>query len=62
MAYPDSSPVVQAELQDINVAIRLERDRLWDIEEKTGSEPGGHYLEYLNRAKARGVAQIVINF
>jgi hypothetical protein len=62
MSYPDSNPVVPAELQDINIAIRLERDRLWEIEEKTGSEPSSHYLEYLNRAKARGVAHIVINF
>lgn len=60
--YPKSNPVVKAELQPIDVAIRRERDRLWEEEETTGHEPRAHYLEYLCRAKARGVENIVINF
>jgi len=60
--YPESSPVVKAKLEPIDIAIRKERARLWDLEDETGLEQSGHYLEYLCRAKARGVQHIVINF
>ena len=59
---PESSPVVPAELQPIDVAIREERARLWKLEDETGEEPSAHYLEYLCRAKQRGVEHIVTNF
>ena len=62
MAYPESSPVVKAELEPIDVAIRKERKRVWDLEDETGEDQSSHYLEYLCRAKARGVEHIVINF
>lgn len=59
---PESNPVVPAELQPIDVAIREERARLWKLEDETGEEPNAHYLEYLCRAKQRGVEHIVTNF
>lgn len=58
----ESNPVVKAELEPIDVAIRKERNRLWNLEDETGEEQCSHYLEYLCRAKARGVENIVINF
>jgi hypothetical protein len=58
----ESDPVVKAELELIDVAIRKERNRLWNLEDETGEEQCSHYLEYLCRAKARGVQHIVINF
>ena len=57
-----SNPVVKAELEPIDVAIRKERKRVWDLEDETGEEQSSHHLEYLCRAKARGVEHIVINF
>ena len=54
-------PVVEAELEDINVAIRKERKRLWDLEDQ-GFEPRHTWLEYLEFEKKRGVQQIVINY
>jgi len=59
--YPESNPVVKAELEPIDVAIRKERARLWDLEDE-GLEPRPSYLEYLTRAKAHGVENIVTNF
>jgi len=59
--YVESNPVVKAELEPIDVAIRKERVRLWDLEDE-GHEPRPSYLEYLTRAKARGVENIVTNF
>lgn len=57
----ESNPVVKAELEPIDVAIRKERARIWALEDE-GHEPRTSYLEYLTRAKARGVEHIVINF
>jgi hypothetical protein len=57
-----SNPVVKAELEPIDVAIRKERKRVWDLEDETGEEQSSHHLEYLSRAKARGVQHIVLNF
>ena len=54
-------PVVEAELEDINVAIRKERKRLWDLEDE-GLEPETYWLDYLESEKRRGVQQIVTNF
>ncbi len=57
-----SNPVVKAELEPIDIAIRKERKRVWDLEDETGDEVNSHWLEYLCRAKARGVQHIVLNF
>jgi len=57
-----ANPVVKAELEPIDVAIRKERKRVWDLEDETGEDQSSHWLEYLSRAKARGVQHIVINF
>ena len=54
-----SNPVVKAELEPIDVAIRKERKRVWDLEDETGEEQSSNWLEYLCRAKARGVEHIV---
>lgn len=54
-------PVVEAELEDINVAIRKERKRIWDLEDE-GLEPETYWLDYLESEKRRGVQQIVTNF
>jgi hypothetical protein len=62
MAYPDSSPVVEAELECITVAIRREQTRLLDEEFDTGVYPNDWNLQYLRREKARGVLNVVTNF
>jgi|TARA_R110000803_G_C11794473_1_gene298504 hypothetical protein len=57
-----SNPVVKAELEAIDVAIRKERSRVWKLEDETGEDQCSNWLEYLCRAKARGVEHIVLNF
>ena len=56
-----ANPVVEAELEDINTAIRKERARLWDLEDE-GEDPSYHWLDYLESEKARGIEHIVTNF
>ncbi len=56
-----ANPVVQAELEDINIAIRMERKRIWDLEDK-GLEPESYWLDYLESEKRRGITHIVTNF
>jgi len=56
-----ANPVVEAELEDINVAIRMERKRIWDLEDQ-GLEPEEYWLNYLESEKRRGVTHIVTNF
>ena len=58
----EGKPVVEAELEPIDVAIRKERKRVWDLEDETGEDQASHWLEYLCRAKSRGVEHIVLNF
>jgi hypothetical protein len=58
----EGKPVVEAELEPIDVAIRKERKRVWDLEDETGEDQSSHWLEYLCRAKSRGVEHIVLNF
>ena len=60
--YPESNPVVKDQLEAIDVAIRKERARLWDEEDRLGAQQNDAYLEYLSAEKARGVQFIVINF
>tara|TARA_R100000541_G_scaffold37973_1_gene45780 strand:- start:121 stop:300 length:180 start_codon:yes stop_codon:yes gene_type:complete len=56
-----AKPVVEAELEDINIAIRMERKRIWDLEDQ-GVESEAHWLDYLESEKRRGVTHIVTNF
>lgn len=57
----EANPVQQAELEDINIAIRMERKRIWDLEDD-GVEVETHWLDYLESEKRRGVTHIVTNF
>jgi hypothetical protein len=57
----EANPVVQAELEDINIAIRMERKRIWDLEDQ-GLEPESYWLDYLESEKRRGITHIVTNF
>ena len=57
----EAEPVVQAELEDINVAIRMERKRIWDLEDD-GIDVETYWLDYLESEKRRGVTHIVTNF
>lgn len=57
----EANPVVEAEFEDINTAIRKERARLWDLEDQ-GYLPRYTWLEYLEFEKNRGVQQIVTNY
>ena len=55
---------VQPEFIGIKKAIRLERDRLFQLETDTGKEPARHetfYLEWLLEERARGFTKIVTN-
>ena len=55
-----ANPVVEAEFEDINVLIRKERARLWDLEDQ-GEDPSYHWLDYLESEKERGVERMVVN-
>ena len=57
-----SNPVEKSELEPNYIAIRIERKRVWDLEDETGDEIHSNWLGYLCRAKARGVQHIVLNF
>lgn len=57
----EANPVVQAELEDINIAIRMERKRIWDLEDQ-GLETESYWLDYLESEKRRGITHIVTNF
>ncbi len=57
----EGKPVVEAELESIDVAIRRERNRLWKLEDED-QDPSYHWLDYLLAEKARGVEHIVTNF
>ncbi len=53
----EANPVLEAELECINVAIRKERARLWDYDIEDS-----YYLNYLESEKERGVEAVVTNF
>jgi len=56
---------IPADLMCIKKAIRIERDRLFELELSTGIEPKDcetFHLEWLEQERARGVQQIVTNF
>ena len=64
--YIQSGPVVEVELEDIDIAIRKERAHIWKLEdEQVGPdwvEASDHWLKHLQAEKARGVTSIVTNF
>lgn len=57
----ESKPVIEIELEPIEVAIRRERTRLQDIEFDTGIMPSSWLVEYLVKERARGVETSVVN-
>lgn len=57
----EGKPVVEAELESIDMAIRRERNRLWKLEDED-LDPSYSWLDYLLAEKARGVQHIVLNF
>ena len=57
----EGKPVVEAELESIDMAIRKERNRLWKLEDED-QDPSYHWLDYLQAEKARGVQIMVVNF
>ncbi len=59
--YPKSSPVHKVETIPIEVAIRLERNRIFDIEFDTGVAPSCSLLEYMESERARGITDWPIN-
>ena len=62
----EANPVVPAKLENINVVIRKERARLWDLEDENAPadwiDAGYQYLDYLESERDRGVVNIVTNF
>lgn len=57
----DSNPVIQIELEPIEVAIRRERNRVQDMEFDTGRAPNTWRLEYMAMERARGVTTWPVN-
>jgi hypothetical protein len=57
----DSNPVIQIELEPIEVAIRRERNRVQDIEFDSGIMPSTWQLEYMVKERARGITSWPVN-
>lgn len=55
-------PVVVPELVCIKKEMRKERDRLFDLELRTGYEPELFYLQWLESERSRGVEFVLVNF
>lgn len=60
--YIKASPVCPVETIPIEVAIRIERTRLQDIEFDTDSKPNDSLLKYMEQEQARGIKEWVTNF
>lgn len=56
-----SKPVIEIELELIEVAIRRERQRLQDIEFDTGAQPSTWLLKFMVSERARGVTGWPLN-
>lgn len=56
-----SKPVIEIELEPIEVAIRRERQRIQDIEFDTGEMPNTWLLEYMVSERGRGITGWPIN-
>jgi hypothetical protein len=57
----DSKPVIDIQLEPIEVAIRRERNKIQDIEFDTGVMPSTWLIEYMAMERARGVTSWPIN-
>ena len=60
--YKPFNPVVEAQTIPIEVAIRLERNKLFDLEFETGEKQSDAYLVYLQNERQRGITKVVVNF
>jgi len=56
-----SKPVMEVELEPIEVTIRKEQARLQDIEFDTDEKPNTYMLDYMRSERARGITQWVTN-
>ena len=57
----ESNPVIQIELEPIEVAIRKERNRIRDVEFDTGVMPSTWMIEFMVGERGRGVTAWPIN-
>ena len=57
----DSVPVIDIQLEPIEVAIRKERNRVQDIEFETGTMPSTWLIEYMVSERGRGITEWPIN-
>jgi hypothetical protein len=57
----DSKPVIDIQLEPIEVAIRRERNRVQDIEFETGVMPSTWLIEYMVSERGRGITTWPIN-
>lgn len=59
--YIKSEPIYPVETISIDVAIRLERTRLQDLEFETDETPNDSLLKYMEAERSRGVKEWVTN-
>jgi hypothetical protein len=57
----ECKPAYEVETIPIEVAIRLERNRIFDIEFDTGVTPSCSILEYMESERARGITEWPVN-
>ena len=60
--YKPFKPLVEAQTIPIEVAIRLERNKLFDIEFETGEKQSDVLLQYMQDERARGITDWLVNF
>ena len=60
--YKPFKPLVEAKTIPIEVAIRLERNKLFDIEFETGEKQSDVLLQYMQDERARGITDWLVNF
>lgn len=53
----DPNPVIDIQLEPIEVAIRKERNRVQDIEFETGVMPSTWLIEYMVSERGRGITE-----
>jgi hypothetical protein len=54
-------PVINIQLEPIEVAIRRERNRVFDVEFETGTMPSTWLIEYMVSERGRGITEWPIN-
>ncbi len=59
--YKPFKPVYPVELEPIEVAIRRERNRVFDIEFETGVMPSTSLIEYMVMERSRGITHVPTN-